>query len=250
MTPSSLPGLSARARALLAAEREIVAPPPELRWRAQLRARTAFGQRRDGRAAGSLLLRTRKSTRVLLVAALAATSAFAAWRQLAPEPLEAPPAIAVGTAPPPGTAQAPRRPPAAATTSAVVESAVAPSASGGSAPGGSALGKSPAAGAGQGLPARATRTDTARRQAAPSEELTLLDSARRAVMDRNFERALRVIDRHARSFPKSALREEREALRVRALQGAGRSTQANSAAREFESRYPSSVLASELNKGD
>lgn len=78
----------------------------------------------------------------------------------------------------------------------------------------------------------------------------MLDSARRALMARNFERALRIIERHARSFPKSTLAEEREALRVRALQGAGRATQANHAAREFESRYPSSVLAPELNKGD
>lgn len=240
MKPNSLPGLSARARALLAAEREIVPQPPDLRRRAQLRARTSLWQGHDPRASNPPLIRAWKRSRVLLVAALVATSAVAAWHQLAPEPVDAPPAIAIGTAPRPTAGEAPRTIPPKASPTAASEPAAARSAPEPKLAPAAPKGSSP----------ERTPTDGTRRQATPSEELTLLDSARRAVRARNFDRALRLIDRHARSFPKSLLREEREALRVRALQGAGKATQANHAAREFESRYPNSVLAPELNKGD
>jgi len=239
MKPSSLPGLSTRARALLAAEREISPQAPELRRRAQQRARSALWQARNPRAPQVRFVSAWKQTRVLLVAALGATSALAAW-QLTPGPVDAPPAIAIGTPLPPTAARAPRRAPAIATPTAAVgkEPAPVPSAA------------NSALAAPKGSLHTRTRGDAARRQAAASEELTLLDSARRAVRAGNFERALRTIERHARSFPNSPLGEEREALRVRALQGAGRSRQANHAAREFESRYPSSVLAPELSKSD
>ena len=244
MKPSSLPGLSTRARALLAAERQILAPPPELRWRAQLRARNAVGRGRNSRALAPRLVSAWRRTRVLLVAALAATSAVAAW-QLAPQPVDAPPAIAIGTPRPP-TAPALPTTSAMRTTPAIAKPTV-----------GAALAPLPDAtepnlepAVPQASSAKRSRADSTRKQPTPSEELTLLDKARRAVMARNFDRALRVIERHVRSFPNSPLAEEREALRVRALQGAGRSTQANNAAREFESRYPSSVLAPELNKRD
>lgn len=239
MRPSSRPALSTRARALLAAERVIVPVPAELRRRAQLRARTAPWQGRDRRAPRVRFLSAWKRMRVLVVAAFAATSAFAAWQQLAPEPVEAPPTMAVGVVPPPIANEAPRTVrPIAKPTPVAPAPAPMPSAANRESP--AAKGSAPAR----------SRTDAPRRQAAPSEELTLLDHARRAVMARNFERALRTIERHARSFPNSPLAEEREALRVRALQGVGRLNQANHAAREFESRYPSSVLAPELNKGD
>lgn len=250
MTPTSLPGLSPKARALLAAEREIAPSPPELRWRAQLRARSAFGQARTSRALRPALLTTGKRARVLLVAALVATSAFAAWHQWEPELVVAPPAIATGTPPPPTAARPAHR--------AEGASAVAPGSDMPTAPAiaGSAQlteleardrvrAEAPAA---PGAPAARTRVGEARRPPAPTGELTLLDSARRAVVGGHFERALRVLEQHRRSFPKSPLSEEREALRVRALQGAGRSTQAHRAAREFEARYPSSVLASELSQ--
>lgn len=240
MRPSSHPALSTRARALLAAERVIVPAPAELRRRALLRSRTASWQVRDRRTSHARFLSTWKRLRVLVVAAFAATSAFAAWQQLAPEPVDVPPTTALGVVPPPTAAKAPRaaQPLVKATAAADLATAALPS----------AANRAPPAPKDR-APAR-SRSEAPRRQAAPSEELTLLDHARRAVMARNFERALRTIERHARSFPNSPLGEEREALRVRALQGAGRSTQANHAAREFESRYPSSVLAPELNKGD
>jgi hypothetical protein len=64
----------------------------------------------------------------------------------------------------------------------------------------------------------------------------------------DFRLALTLIERHASSFPNSQLREEREALRVRALKGAGLSKQADEAASRFESRYPNSVLAPTMNE--
>jgi len=226
---------------LLAAERVIVPVPAELRRRAQLRARTAPWQERDRRALPARFLSAWKRMRAPVVAAFAATSAFAAWQQLTLEPVDAPPTMAIGVVPPPTATEPPR----AAKPKAV---AVAPASAPAPAPMPSATNREPPASKGS-APARG-RADAPRRQAAPSQELTLLDHARRAVMARNFERALRTIERHARSFPNSPLAEEREALRVRALQGVGRVNQANHAAREFESRYPSSVLAPKLNKGD
>lgn len=245
MTPSSLPGLSAKARALLAAEREIAPAPPGLRWRAQLRARHAFEQGRAPRAPRPGLGSVWRRMRVPLAAALVATSAFATWQQLAPEPLDAPPAIAIGTSPRPTPARAPRSTPATATAKA------APGAIAGA---GEAPTPAPAPrtepAASKVAPTVPPRTESAPKRATPADELAMLDGARRAVMTRNFARALRVLERHARSFPNSALGEEREALRIKALQGSGKATQANDAAREFESRYPRSVLATELNKGD
>jgi len=82
------------------------------------------------------------------------------------------------------------------------------------------------------------------------EELALLDRARRAVAAGDFRAALQVIDRHARSFPKSQLGEEGEALRVSALAGAGLSKKADQAARDFESSYPKSVLVPEVQNDD
>jgi hypothetical protein len=82
-----------------------------------------------------------------------------------------------------------------------------------------------------------------------SEEFGILDKARRAVAASDFGTALRLIERHTTSFPNSQLGEEREALRVRALKGAGLAREADQAARNFESRYPKSVLAPQISKG-
>ena len=82
------------------------------------------------------------------------------------------------------------------------------------------------------------------------EELALLDRARRAVATGDFRTALQAIEKHARTFPKGQLVEEREALRVRALAGAGLSKKADQAARDFESSYPKSVLVPELQDDD
>ncbi|HEX4478510.1 MAG TPA: hypothetical protein VH142_25685 [Polyangiaceae bacterium] len=79
--------------------------------------------------------------------------------------------------------------------------------------------------------------------AAPApEELRLLQQARAAVARQDFAAALPLIAEHAREFKNGRLAEEREALRVRALSGLGRTEEAQHAADAFGSRFPRSVL--------
>jgi hypothetical protein len=80
-------------------------------------------------------------------------------------------------------------------------------------------------------------------QAAPGpDELRLLRDARAAVARHDFAAALEPIGEHARRFRSGRLAEEREALRVRALAGLGRTEEARRAADAFEARFPRSVL--------
>ena len=67
-------------------------------------------------------------------------------------------------------------------------------------------------------------------------------AAQRAYAARDFAATLRWVAEHRRRFPTGRLAEEREALRVKALAGAGRDTEANQAASAFEARYPRSPL--------
>jgi len=73
-------------------------------------------------------------------------------------------------------------------------------------------------------------------------ELRLLRQARVAVAREDFAAALPPIAEHARRFKDGRLTEEREALRVRALVGLGRSDEARRAAESFRTRFPHSVL--------
>jgi hypothetical protein len=88
------------------------------------------------------------------------------------------------------------------------------------------------------------------RPAAASEsyaaELELLQRAQAAYAGRNFTNALTVVAEHRRRFPNGRLAEEREALRVRALTGAGRPKEARAAASAFAERFPRSVLLPRL----
>jgi len=80
-------------------------------------------------------------------------------------------------------------------------------------------------------------------QAEPEpEELLLLGEARSAVADHDFAAALVHINEHARRFESGLLSEEREALRVKALSGLGRTEEAQRAAGAFEREFPHSVL--------
>jgi hypothetical protein len=74
------------------------------------------------------------------------------------------------------------------------------------------------------------------------DELRLLRQARAAVARQDFAAALPPIAEHARRFKDGRLAEEREALRVRALSGLGRTEAARHAADAFEARFPRSVL--------
>ena len=76
-----------------------------------------------------------------------------------------------------------------------------------------------------------------------SLELGLLQRARAAVASGRFSAALRAIAEHQRRFPAGHLQEEREALRVKALAGLGKTDEAHRAAEKFRSRFPDSVLS-------
>jgi hypothetical protein len=73
-------------------------------------------------------------------------------------------------------------------------------------------------------------------------ELALLQPAYHAVARRDFTSALAAIAEHQRRFASGQLAEEREALRVKALWGLGRRSEAERAAFAFREHFPHSVL--------
>ncbi len=238
MNPGSLPPLSASAEALLSTERDIVPQPEHRRRRALLRARTALWHARSLPDAGPRPFRFWTSLRLAAVAALFATSSLAAWLTLRPDHSRDEPPVASQSRPPkPVAVPAPRSTGSPEKTAPPAES-------------------SPPAESVESKPEAKTTPHTLTPRARPAagskggsspRELVLLNEARRAVAAREFEAALRLIERHKSSFPNSELREEREALRVRALNGVGLSKKASQAAREFESSFPNSVLAPQMN---
>jgi hypothetical protein len=80
-------------------------------------------------------------------------------------------------------------------------------------------------------------------------ELELLQRAQVAYTRHDFSIALALIEAHARRFPSGQLAEQREALRVRSLAGAGRADEAHRAAAAFAARFPRSVLLPRLAGG-
>lgn len=71
-------------------------------------------------------------------------------------------------------------------------------------------------------------------------EMALLRPAQQALKSGNHRRALQLLDDHARSFPGSALAEERTLARIEALCGLGRGVEARKAAASFGRRFPGS----------
>jgi hypothetical protein len=80
-------------------------------------------------------------------------------------------------------------------------------------------------------------------------ELDLLQRAHGAYTRRDFSAALKLVAEHARRFPNGPLAEQREALRVRSLLGAGRTDEAHRAAAAFKVRFPRSVLLPRVAEG-
>ena len=243
MKAGSLPELSQDAKAVLFAEREIVPQPELVRRRAQLRARTARWQERSqGREAGGMSPFWRRLSLVAAVA-LFATSGLAAWVTLTPDRDEENSTVPDGSRSRSGPAKLPV---SKAPTLVLPEDERLPAGQGertaGTAPKAAGRGDHPK------RPPSVSKSATPKEGTTLPEELTLLDRARRAVAGGNYRKALTLIDQHRGKFPKSELREEREALRVRGLEGAGLAKQAGQAASEFESRYPRSVLAPQMNE--
>ena len=243
MNPGSLPPLSPEARGLLSAERDLSPQPDIVRRRALLRARTALWHARGLRDVQPELGSMWKRLRFMAVAALCATSAVAAWLTVKPTShSDSPPVVLTSHIGRPAPVQipSPRVSPVAPEQAQLSPPRLEENAHDSEA--------APTEPAPTNSSRSRSRAVSSKARGSSAEELALLDSARRAVVAGDFAAALNAIQRHARSFPKSQLGEEREALRVRALKGAGLSKKAAEAARKFESRYPKSVLAPELNK--
>jgi hypothetical protein len=79
-------------------------------------------------------------------------------------------------------------------------------------------------------------------------EIELLARAQAAYVAGAFADALSLATDHARRFPNGKLAEEREALRVKSLDGAGRIEEARRAADAFADRFPRSVMLPRLGK--
>jgi hypothetical protein len=78
-------------------------------------------------------------------------------------------------------------------------------------------------------------------------ERMLLDAARAALAHGAPDEALAAVDRHAATYPHGALREEREALAVKALAAAGRSAEARARGEHFRAEFPRSVSLASVN---
>lgn len=73
-------------------------------------------------------------------------------------------------------------------------------------------------------------------------ERALVERARMALARGQADAALEALGRHASTFPKGRLSEERDALTVQALSRAGRTTEAKSRADQFHRDFPKSVF--------
>jgi hypothetical protein len=80
------------------------------------------------------------------------------------------------------------------------------------------------------------------------DQIALIDAARTAVKARSTERALALLHRYDATFPGGAFRPEALALRIEALDEAGRAPEARGLARDFLARYPESPLAARVAK--
>lgn len=78
------------------------------------------------------------------------------------------------------------------------------------------------------------------------KERVLLDVARSAVNAREWAKALSAVASHEANFPSGQLVEEREALAIQALLGAGQRTEARRRVSAFTTRFPDSPLRTSL----
>ena len=216
----SRPPLSPDVLALLDQERAVPPVPASVRTRTLARARAAllagrvaaaddFARPRRIRWGNSMAL-TCAAMVVVGAAAAAVAYQYGAHRQPAAADRPGPAATHVVTPSP--------TPPASTPTVGVVPPPATPT------------------------PAPASRAPNSSHAAPGPDELRLLRQARAAVARQDFAAALAPIAEHARRFKGGRLVEEREALRVRALAGLGRTEEARRAAEAFKARFPRSVL--------
>jgi TolA-binding protein len=214
---------SSETERLLAAERPIPSASAELKSRALSRARAAFVS--PGTVAPPLA-RLQRTWAVALAAAVAAAAiSFGALRALGPS------APAPARTIPSGE---PARPHVTASNTTEAKSETAPMQN---------PEPAPERGVHDSAPRRAPAADS------HNVELAILQRARAAVAGGRFATALEAVAEHQRRFPNGLLQEEREALRVKALAGLGKSDDARTAAQRFREKFPNSVLAPRLDAG-
>jgi hypothetical protein len=80
------------------------------------------------------------------------------------------------------------------------------------------------------------------------DELRLLERARQFDRRGDYSAALAVTREHQRRFSDGRLVEERDALRIRALMGLGRATEAGETAALFRRKFPRSVLLETIDR--
>jgi hypothetical protein len=80
-----------------------------------------------------------------------------------------------------------------------------------------------------------------------AKERDLIDTARTGVARGNPEAALAAVSRHEREYPRGQLREEREALRVLAVNARGGKAEAIVLGRQFRKQYPASVFLPQID---
>jgi len=223
--------LSPEVRALLERERDIPSVPGPVRKRALERARAALVAGRvtvPSSFPGARRARWGIPIAVACIASVAlAAAAFEIGRHrpVASDAVSPPVAHVAATSPVPGIPAAPIDVPPSSATGAPAPIAVPQ------------LTPTPSSGA----------SHASQAEPAP-DELRLLREARAAVARQDFEAALVPIAEHARRFRNGRLAEEREALRVKALSGLGRTEEARHAADSFEARFPRSVLLPSVSR--
>lgn len=100
----------------------------------------------------------------------------------------------------------------------------------------------PRSNAQESVPAAASVSGTKPRSASLVEETRLLREAYAALRSSDPQLALRLLDEHARRFPRGVLSEERSAQRIVALCNLGRLDEARAEAARFSQRSPASPL--------
>jgi hypothetical protein len=226
--------LSPEVQELLSAEREIVPMPESVRRRAQLRARRAVWHVRHDAGGGFRPVPRFTWARVLLSSVSVASASLATWFAFNDPHQPVEPSVVITTL------AAPSAVPVAAGAPASADATPTPVAPA------KAEKREPLRSTPQASPAKQKRERSRSTEATAPTDVELLDEARRALGDARYRRALHLLAQHQRRFPNSQLAEERDALRVRALNGAGRADDAERAMNGFEERHPNSVLGSSL----
>jgi hypothetical protein len=80
-----------------------------------------------------------------------------------------------------------------------------------------------------------------------ARERSLIDAARAGIARDHAGAALEALRRHELEFPRGQLREERDAIRILALAGQGRRTEARALATRFNRTYPQSVFVAQID---